>query len=897
MDSALTAPAAAGPAIFADDLRVRRVRALRGPNVWRLEPVIACEVEVGRLAAFSTADADGFAARLLAALPSLRVDSTDDGDGGFAARLEAETAWAGVVERVAVELQTLAGSPVSFSRVVPSPEAGDDGRATLVVEYAEEEPGIESVYEAAALARECLRGEETDVSATIARLREIYLEAHPRPTLMVMLAAARRRGLPVRRFPGDDVVQLGLGRNLRRLDATMTDFTSVIATDITSDKDRTKRILRRSGLPVPAGAVAKTADDALEIAEEMGFPVLLKPLDANDGRGISGRLDSADAVRAAYALAVAEHPQVVVERYAGGRDHRVLVVAGRVVAVTERIPAHVVGDGRRTIRELAEEENRDPRRDPLSPRATLRPLPIDALTEAFLARDGRTLDTVPAAGETVHLRATANISTGGTAVDRTDEIHPRNAALCELAAGAVGLDVAGLDVLTPDISVPFAENGAVIIEVNASPGIRMHTDPDVGTPRDVPGAILDMLYPPGSEATIPVIAVTGTNGKTTTTRLIAHLFGRTGRRVGYTTTDGVYFDGELLMAGDLTGPFAAHVVLSNPKVEVAVLETARGGILRAGLGYDACDVGVVLNVSSDHLGMGGIHTVEQLAEVKALIPAVVKPGGAAVLNADQPLVLAMRERTPGEVVLFSASGEVNPALEDHVSRGGTTVVVEAEDGREAFVIRSGRREGERVPVLAVAEVPLTVGGAARFQLENVLAAIAAAHAQGMPVDEIREGLRSFVPSSASTPGRMNVLRTARGLVVVDYAHNPAAVRALADFARRLEARRRIGVITMPGDRRDDDLRELGRAAAGLDYVIVKEHPAYRRGREEGEVARLIAEGLDAGGLGPDRRETVLPEPEAVARALEMMEEGDVLVIVADDTAAVLEQLRPLVVDG
>jgi cyanophycin synthetase len=865
------------PAQFADDLRVRAVRALRGRSLWSAEPVIAADVEVGRLAGSTPADAAGFADRLRTALPG---EST----------YEAGATWAETILYAATELQRLAGSPVSAGRVVI---AGDEP-PLLLVGYDEEALGTEAVYEAAALVRACLRGEDPVVARVVEGLRKVYLDAHPGPTATVLIEAARRRGIPVRRIPGDHVVQLGLGRNLRRLDATMTDFTSVIATDITSDKDRTKRLLDRVGLAVPKGGVAETLKDALHVADDLGFPVLVKPLDANDGRGISGRLDSMDEVRAAWPAAAAEHPTVIVERYVDGRDHRVTVVNGRVVAVAERVPAHVVGDGRRTIRQLAEEINADPKRDESRPGHTLVPLPLDETTERHLARDGLTLDSVPAAGQTVHLRATANISTGGTSVDRTDEIHPRNAALCEFAVASVGLDIAGLDVLTADISIPFDENGAAIIELNASPGIRMHTDPDVGTPRDVPGAVLDMLYPPESEWDIPVIAVTGTNGKTTTTRLIAHLFRHAGDVVGFTTTDGVYFQDQLLMEGDLTGPFAASVVLSDPRVEVAVLETARGGILRSGLGYDACDVGVVMNVTPDHLGMRGIDTVEQLAEVKALIPASVKPGGHAVLNADDPLVLAMRERTEGAIVLFSLLGEAgNPHVAEHLAAGGTAVTVEADDGgRETIVIRIG---AERVSVAWADDVPLTLGGAARFQVQNVMAAVAAAHAQGLGIDEIRRGLATFLPSGATTPGRMNVLRTARGRIIVDYAHNPAAVRALAELARGMKARRSIGLVTMPGDRRDEDLRELGRAAAGFDYVIAKEHPHYLRGREPGGVARLIGEGVEAGGLSSDQWETVLSEPEAVDRALEMMQDGDLVLIVADDTAGVLAQLQPHVV--
>jgi cyanophycin synthetase len=860
----------------AGDLRVRGVRALRGRNLWSPHPVVACEVVMGELGVSSPAEVPEFADRLGAALP---------GSGPLAE----DASWPEAVLHAAMELQRLAGSPVELGRIV---EQGLDEPPVLVAGYEEAELGVEAVHEAAALVRACLRGDDPETARVVDELHAVYLKAHPGPTTTVLIAEARRRGIPVRRAPGEHVVQLGLGTNLRRIDATMTDRTSVIATDLTSDKDRTKRLLDRYLIPVPRGGVAHTVEEALEIAAELRFPVLLKPLDANDGRGISGRLDTEDDMRAAWPVALAEHPTVVVERFVDGRDHRVVVVDGRVVAVAERVPAHVVGDGRRTLRALAEEENRNPARDASRPTHTRMPLPLDELTERHLARGGLTLDSVPAAGETVHLRATANISTGGTSVDRTDEIHPRNATLCELAAAVVGLDIAGLDVLTPDISVPFDENGAAIIEVNASPGIRMHTDPDEGTPRDVPGAILDMLYPPGSETTIPVIAVTGTNGKTTTTRLIAHLFRQTGRRVGFTTTDGVYHQEHLLMEGDLTGPLAADIVLSDPRVEVAVLETARGGILRSGLGYGVCDVGVVMNVSPDHLGMRGIHTLEQLADVKALIPASIKPGGHAVLNADDPLVLRMREVTEGQVVLFSLDAD-HPPVAAHLAAGGTALVLEEVDGRDTIVIRHGVT---RMEVAAAEEVPLTLGGAARFQVQNVMAAVAAVHAQGMGIEEIRAGLMSFLPSGATTPGRMNVLRTAHGRVVVDYAHNPAAVRALADFARRSGARRCIGLVTMPGDRRDEDLRDLGRAASGLDYVIAKEHPKYLRGRPAGDVARLIGEGLEEGGLPPERWETVLSEPEAVARGLEMMQDGDIVLIVVDDIAAVLAQVQPFVVE-
>jgi cyanophycin synthetase len=486
----------------------------------------------------------------------------------------------------------------------------------------------------------------------------------------------------------------------------------------------------------------------------------------------------------------------------------------------------------------------------------------------------------------VFLRATANLSTGGTSIDRTDEMHPDNVTACEMAAGAVGLDIAGIDVLTPDISVPFRENGAVIIEVNAAPGVRMHTHPAEGQPRNVGAPIIDMLYEPGSDATIPVIAVTGTNGKTTTVRLIAHLFRNTEETVGFTTTDGVYLQNRLVMEGDMTGPFSANIILSNPTVDVAVLETARGGILRAGLGFDECDVGVVLNVSADHLGLRGINTVEQLADVKSVVAAVVKREGHAILNADDDLVYAMRDRTAADVVFFSTQPEgTNARFEEHVAQGGIAARIE----NDTFVIRRGRL---RIPIAAVRDVPLMLGGAARFQAGNVLAAIATAYVQGMRYDDIRAGLLSFFPSPALTPGRLNLMRVGRKRVLVDYAHNAAAVTGLIDFAMHLDAKRRVGVVTGPGDRRDEDLREIGRLTAPLDYVIVKEDED-RRGRREGEIAELIIGGLVDGGHARDAIEVVPDELAAVRHAVDMLADADLAVVLADDVPGVLELVQQL----
>ena len=861
-------------------LEITKLRTLRGPNHWRLAPVIACELRTGALASLTTSDAPEFTSRLLAAIPSLRSHPCSRGyPGGLVERLEEGTGWPHVLEHVALELQTLAGTEVEFGRVVHS---ADDGSIWVIVEYQEEEVGVASVRAGVELLRACLDPAIPQPAAPVRELCDVHDRVRLGPSTAVIVEEARRRGIPVRRLGTGSMVQLGMGAHLRRIRATATDATSIIAADIAQDKDITKQVLSNIGLSVPAGAVARTLEGALSIAAEIGYPVILKPIAGNQGRGISPRLDDSVALRAAWERGAARGATVV-ERHEAGRDHRVLVVNGKVVAVAERVAAHVIGDGRRSIRELADEVNRDPRRGP-GHGHILTSLPVDEATSEYLAAGGFTLETVPGDGERVQLRPTANLSTGGTSIDRTDEIHPDNVTPCEMAAGVVGLDIAGLDVLTPDISVPFKQNGAVIIEVNAVPGIRMHTHPAAGRPRNVAGAILDMLFPTGERATIPIVAVTGTNGKTTTTRLIAHLFRHTGRTVGFTTTDGVYLGNRLVVQGDMTGPFAANVLLSNPTVEVAVLETARGGILRAGLGFDECDVGIVLNVTGDHLGLHGIDTVEQLAEVKSVIPAVVKRRGYAVLNADDPLVYAMGERTRGDIVLFTTAPDGgNPLVEEHVRAGGIAACIERGD----FVLRRGRLS---IPIAPVRDVPLTMEGLARFQYGNVLAAIAATYVQGMRYEDIRAALLSFFPSPALTPGRLNLVRVRHGWVLVDYAHNPVAVGGLMELARQLEAGRRIGVLAAPGDRRDEDIRAVGRACAGLDLAILKEDTNLR-GRSPGEAARLLAAGLAEGGMAPERIETVYAESEALARALSVMGDRDLVVVLAERVPAVLELVR------
>ncbi|MFL5465722.1 MAG: cyanophycin synthetase [Gemmatimonadaceae bacterium] len=878
---------ATAPQIDADQLQVSRIRALRGPNYWRLAPVIACDVQLGSLEQVSSADIPGFYERLTEAIPTLAEHHcTRQEAGGFLERLREGTHLPHILEHVALELQSLAGCDVSFGRVVPS---GDADTWWVIVAYEEEEVGLQSMRDAVKILRACIAEQPVDVEAIVEQLLSLYESVRLGPSTAAVVEEAKRRGIPVRRLNNYSLVQLGLGKNLRRIQATLSDYTSAIAVEIAQDKDDTKRVLGNIGLPVPKGDVARSFERAAEIADEIGYPVILKPLDANQGRGISGQIDNEHALHEAWNEAREFGDRIVIEQYAEGRDHRVLVINGKVVACAERIPARVTGDGSSTIAQLIERENRDPRRG-VGHTKTLTKLPADERTTCFLRKQGLTLESVPQNGQVVYLRGTANLSTGGTAVDRTDEMHPDNITACEMAAGIIGLDIAGIDLLTPDISVPFRENGAVIIEVNAGPGIRMHTHPTEGTPRNVGAPIIDMLYPPGTKTTIPVIAVTGTNGKTTTVRLIAHLFRLGDNVVGFTTTDGTYLQNRLVLEGDMTGPFSANIILSNPTVDIAVLETARGGLLRAGLGFDEVDVGVVLNVSADHLGMGGINTLEQLADVKGVVAAVVKREGHAVLNADDPLVYAMRDKSPGDIVLFSTKPEgESEEFEAHLTRNGIGARIE----NDTFVIRRGRL---RIPIAPVQDVPLMLGGAAKFQRENILAAIATAYVQGMRYDDIRAGLLSFFPSPSLTPGRLNLMRVQKGRVLVDYAHNPSAISGLMEFAQTIDASRRIGVIAGPGDRRDEDLRRVGRLAAHLDYVVVKED-ADLRGRDPGEAASLIVDGLRDGGMEDGQYETILGEEEAIVHAMTQMKDNDLVVILADDVSASLAVVRRYFGDG
>jgi cyanophycin synthetase len=699
------------------------------------------------------------------------------------------------------------------------------------------------------------------------------------------------RDIPWLRLDEHSLVQLGQGIYQKRIRATMTSATPVLGSDIASDKALTARLLTAAGLPVPGTTVVHDATEAVRVARRLGYPVVLKPLDGNHGRGVGLDLTGEDAVRAAYdvARAAARRGGVVVERFVPGDDHRLLVVGGRLVAAARRVPAHVVADGKHTVDELVEIENADPRRG-IGHEKVLTRITLDDKADAVLARQGWSRDDVPPEGTVVTLALTANMSTGGIAEDVTEHVHPDNVEIAELAAEVIGLDVAGIDLVTSDVTRSVHDVGGAIVEVNAAPGFRMHTHPTVGEPQYVAKPVLDLLFPPGTPSRIPIVAVTGTNGKTTTTRMIAHVFRRAGRRIGLTSTDGIAIGDRLVIPGDSSGPRSARMVLQNPRVDLAVFEVARGGILREGLGYERNDVAVVLNIAADHLGLRGIDTLDELARVKQVIVEAVPRNGYAVLNADDPRVLAMRKVCSGDLVLFSME-RGNEAVEAHVRRGGRAVVLDHDGAVERIVYVHG---GRQQSVVRTDALPATFGGRARMNVQNAMAAVGACLAAGAHLQDVRLALQSFTTSFETAPGRMNMTDLHGVTVVVDYCHNAHGMRMLGDFVDRWTAdaqpgARRIAVVATPGDRRDEDVRDLGRAAAPhFDHVVLPTEISLR-GRPAGEVAGLIAEGLReaaAAGAVEPTSETAGDEPSAVAAALAAAVPGDLVVLCAENPALV-----------
>lgn len=865
-------------------MRIVSAHTIEGRNIWSAYPVAVLEVDLENLAGVLTSEIPGFTELLVAAVPGLAMHHCAAREpGGFVRRLAEGTLAGHVVEHVALELQVMAGMPhVLYGQ---TREVGP-GRYRVVYEVEHGLPGLRAGELAVALVDELAHGRRPDVAGPVAELVNLARRALLGPSTLSIVKAAQARGMPVMRLGEQSLIQIGYGVRRRLLAATITDATSCLACDLVSDKKLTKDFLAQAGIPVPAGAVAHSEPEAVDVAWRLGFPVVVKPVDGNQGKGVSLDLRSPAQVAAAAKLAMLYSHDLLVEKFVPGRHYRITVVNGRAVAAAERLPAAVTGDGIHTVRELVEIENRNPLRG-VEHEKPLTRIVIDPVVMLTLSKQGRSPDDVPAPGETVVLRENANLSTGGTAKDVTDDMHSDNAAVAVRAVRVMGLDVAAVDLVTPDIALPMTTTGGAIIEVNAAPGIRMHHFPSAGRPRDVAGAIVDYLFPDG-KARIPLVAVTGTNGKTTVTRLVRHLLKRRGLTVGMTTTEGVWVGDDQIMQGDCAGPASARAVLRDARVEAAVLETARGGIIRGGLAFDRCDVAVVTNLSGDHLGLDGIETLEELAKVKSVIVDAVGPGGFAVLNARDPLVREMALRCRGEVIFFAdempASAKTDNADEKiaaHLGQGGRAVV--ARDGM-VFVCRGN----ESTPVAEIGDIPLTLGGQARHQVENVLAATAAGWALGLPPEELSAGLVSFAPHD--NPGRLEIIETGGIRVFVDYGHNPVAYAVTLETARRLCAGRLLVVAAAPGDRQDENLRELGRIAARYANVIVVKEDSDRRGRLPGETAALIAQGAREAGFPAANLEIVLPEDKATLRALDLARQGDLVVVFFEKRFLVLDAI-------
>ena len=895
--------AAAGPAPArpSPDLRLLETRILRGPNYWSRSPVVRMLVDLGSLEGFPSNTIPGFVEGLVEWMPSLEDHACSlNRRGGFLTRLRDGT-WAGhVAEHVALELQNLAGTDVRHGK---TRGAGSPGRYNVIYEFREETVGIEAGGLAIRIVNHLVdptADPDLDYLAELERLIRLAERQAFGPSTQAIIDEAASRDIPFIRLDRHSLVQLGQGVHQQRIRATMTSRTSGIAVDVASDKNLTNRLLDSAGLPVPRADVVETAEAAASTARRLGFPCVIKPLDGNHGRGVHLDLRSEDDVRAAWpdALRESRSGEVVVETYIHGNDYRCLVIGGVVAAIAERVPASVVGDGALTIRQLVERTNADPRRG-IGHEKVLTKITLDDAALALVQSQGFELDDLPQSGTRVKLALTGNMSTGGTSIDRTLEAHPDNVEIAEMAARVVGLDVAGIDFICPDITVPVRETGGAIVEVNAAPGFRMHTHPTEGEPQFVARPVIDLLFPPGAPSRIPIIGVTGTNGKTTTVRMIAHILKLMGRRVGMTSTDGIVVDGRMIKRGDMSGPKSARMILQNPTVDTAVFEVARGGILREGLGYDRNDVAVVTNVTGDHLGIAGIDTVRQLADVKGVLVEAVPRTGTAVLNADDPNVARMSQSCDGAVVYFSMETEKGEPgfdrVDGHCGRGGAALVLRHTPEGDQIVLRHGPRT---MPVLYTHLIPATFGGKARMNVANALAAAAAAWASGAHLHDIRQGLRTFTTSFFQAPGRLNLVEVGGFRVVIDYCHNVDGMRNLADFVNRMmvengvRSGRAIGVIGVPGDRRDEDMRDYGAlAATAFDELIVREDRNLR-GRAPAETAAHVLDGIRrarADGARTTRADKILDELPAVRAALRRASPGDLLVMCVDDAIAVYRE--------
>ncbi len=866
-----------------------------GPSLYAHFPVIRLELDLGELEAWPTGRLGApYVDALVSALPSLQEHGCSYREpGGLIRRMrEGDGTWLGhVLEHVAIELQNVAGEDVTFGKTRGT---GAEGVYSVVYEYAQREEGIEAGELALRLLCSLLPARLQPVGSVpddwnwpVAR--DEYIRYAQRralgPSTASLVKAAEERNIPWLRLNQQSLVQLGYGKYQQRIQATVTGRTSHIAVELASDKEETNKILATLGLPVPKQMLVQSADSAVRAAGRIGYPVVTKPYNGNHGRGISIHLTDEAQVREGFDAAREHSRSVIVESFVTGDDHRLLVVNGELVAATKRTPGHVVGDGSSTIASLVERVNLDPRRG-IGHEKVLTRLELDAQASMMLERAGMTAESVPAAGQLVYLRSTANLSTGGTATDVTDIIHPDNRDMAVRAIRAVGLDVGGVDFLSSNIAESYKTIGGGICEVNAAPGFRMHVAPSEGTPRDVAGPVIDMLFPPGSPARVPIACVTGTNGKTTTVRMLAHITKMAGFTPGLTTTDGVYIDGQRTVEGDMTGPVATQMVLSDPQVDMAVLEVARGGLIRAGMGVPFVNVGAVINVQSDHLGLKGIDTLEQLAEIKRVVVEVARD--CAVLNADDANVFRMSAYTEAKTICYVTVNPSHSLVREHIRAGGRACALEAGINGQMITLYD---KGAHIPLIWTHLIPATLEGRAMHNVQNAMFAAAIAFALGLKLDAIRNGLRTFDSTFFQAPGRMNVFDEHPFKVIFDYGHNAHAVAAMCDLAQRLDVvGRRIIVLSAPGDRRDEDIRAIAQTAAGkFDHYICRRDDSLRD-RGPDEVPQMLAETLRSMGVEDDAITLIPDEQEAIEYALRLGAQGDLLLIFADALARSWKQV-------
>ena len=859
-------------------MKILKIQALRGPNIWSVQrkKLIQMRLDLEEMEQFPTNKIEGFRERIEAMFPTMIEHRCSEGvRGGFFSRIERGTWMGHVIEHIALEIQTLAGMETGFGR---TRETKTPGIYNVVFSYTEESVGMFAAESSVAIAEALIAGKDYDVDADIQKMREIRERVRLGPSTGSIVDEAVARDIPWIRLGTNSLVQLGYGVNQMRFQATITCKTSNIAVDIACNKEETKRMLDLASIPVASGSICVDEEDLENTIKKIGYPIVIKPLDGNHGKGASINVVTWEDAVAGLEYAKKYSRRVIVEKFITGFDFRVLVIDNKLVAAAKREPAHVVGNGKDSIQTLIEETNKDPRRG-YGHENVLTQIDVDRDTLDLLEKLNYTIDSVPKNGEIVYLKSTANLSTGGTSIDVTDMMHPENIFLCERISRVIGLDICGIDIMAENLTQPLKENGGCILEVNAAPGFRMHLAPSEGLPRNVAAPVIDMLYPPGKPSRIPIIAVTGTNGKTTTTRLLAHIVKNNGYKVGFTTSDGIYIQNHMMEKGDTTGPLSAEYILKDPTVEFAVLETARGGILRSGLGFSRCDIAIITNIQEDHLGLADIHTLDDLARVKATVVRSVKKDGWAILNAEDEQCLKIANELSCNIAYFSMD-ENNPMVQKFAKEGKIVAVYE----NGYITIKKGEW---KIRVERATHVPLTLGGKAKFMIANALAATLASYLWGFKTEDISLSLQTFIPSAAQTPGRMNIFDFKKFKVLIDFAHNPAGYRGVEEYLSTVEASKKIGIIAGVGDRRDEDIKECATIAARMfDHIIIRQEK-HLRGRTEEEIIGLIMEGINASGRNVTH-EIITKEVEAIKHAINSAQEGTFITALSDVVTNAIE---------